>query len=72
VRDRNAIDASAARAILQRAEVSFATWLTDRELKFGDVMKYLVISEYLMSHSKRGGTSINTARVIEQVMPREL
>ena len=72
VRDRNAIDASAARVILQRAEDSFATWPTDRDLKFMDVMKYLVISEYLISHPKRGGTSINMARVIEQVIPREL
>jgi len=29
-------------------------------------------SEYLISHPKRGGTSINMARVIEQVIPREL
>jgi hypothetical protein len=72
VRDRNAIDASAAQVILQRAEDSFATWPTDRDLKFMDVMKYLVISEYLISHSKRGGTSINMACVIEQVIPREL
>ena len=70
--DRNAIGASAARVILQRAEASFATWPTDRDLKFMDVMKYLVISEYLKSHPKRGGTSINMAHVIEQAIPREL
>jgi hypothetical protein len=70
--DRNAIEPSAARVILQRAEASFATWPTDRDLKFMDVLKYLVISEYLVSHPKRGGTSINMARIIEQVIPREL
>ncbi len=70
--DRNALEASAARVILQRAEASFATWPTDRDLKFMDVLKYLVISEYLISHPKRGGTSINMARIIEQVIPREL
>jgi hypothetical protein len=69
--DRNAIGASAARVILQRAEASFATWPTDRDLKFMDVLKYLVISEYLVSHPKRGGTSINMARIIEQMIPRK-
>jgi hypothetical protein len=70
--DRNTIEASAARVILQRAEASFAMWPADRDLKFMDVLKYLVISEYLVSHPKRGGTSINMARIIEQVIPLEL
>jgi hypothetical protein len=70
--ERNALEASAARAILQRAEASFAAWPTDRDLKFLNVVQYVVISEYLASHPKRRGTSTNMARIIAQVIPRHL
>ena len=72
VRERNAIDESAARAILRRAEASFAAWPNDRDLNFRDVVQYLVISEYLSSHPERGGTTVNMTRIIAQVVPGQL
>jgi hypothetical protein len=72
VSERNAVDVSAARAILQRAEASFATWPADHDLKFVNVVQYLIISEYLVAYPKRNGTTTNMARVIAQVIPREL
>jgi hypothetical protein len=72
VRERNAIGISAARAILQRAEASFAVWPSDRGLIFRDVVQYLVISEYLLSHPKRGGTTTNMARTISRLISEKL
>jgi hypothetical protein len=70
--ERNALEASAARGILQRAAASFATWPSEHDLNFLNVVQYLVISEYLASHPKRRGTTINMARTIAQVIPRRL
>jgi hypothetical protein len=70
--ERNAIDESAARAILQRAEASFAAWPNDRDLIFRDVVQYLAISEYLASHPERGGTTVNMTRIIAQIIPGQL
>jgi hypothetical protein len=69
--ERNALETSAARVILQRAEASFAAWPIDRDLIFRDVVQYLVISEYLAAHAERGGTTTNMARIIAQVIPGE-
>jgi hypothetical protein len=70
--ERNAIGASAAQVILQRAEASFAAWPNDRGLIFRDVVQYLVISEYLVSHPKRGGTTTNMARTISRLISEKL
>ena len=70
--ERNALEASAARGILQRAEASFAAWPNDRDLIFRDVVQYLVISEYLASHPERGGTTVNMTRIIAQIIPGQL
>jgi hypothetical protein len=70
--ERNALEASAARGILQRAEESFAAWPNDRELIFRDVVQYLVISEYLESHPERGGTTVNMTRIIAKIIPGQL
>lgn len=72
VAERNAVDVSDARAILQRAAASFASWPAAHDLKFVNVVQYLVISEYLVAYPKRNGTTSNMARVIAQVIPREL
>jgi hypothetical protein len=70
--ERNSVGASAAQVVLQRAEASFAAWPADRDLIFRDVVQYLVISEYLKSNPKRGGTTINMARTIEELIPAQL
>jgi hypothetical protein len=68
----NAIEASAARGILQRAEASFATWPNDRDLIFRDVVQYLAISEYLALYPSRGGTTVNMVRIISKIIPGNL
>jgi hypothetical protein len=70
--ERNRIEASAARTILRHAEESFAAWPNERDLVFRDVVQYLVISEYLVSHPKRVGTTINMSRVISRLIPMDL
>jgi hypothetical protein len=72
VRERNALGVSDARAILQRAEASFAAWPNDRDLIFRDVVQYLVISEYLVSHPKRSGTATNMTRTISRLISGKL
>jgi hypothetical protein len=67
---RNAVDDAAARRILQRAEQSFAVWPDYRDLMLQDVVKYVVISDYMASHRRRGGTIINMGQVIGRVIPR--
>jgi hypothetical protein len=71
VRERNTLGASAAQALLQRAEASFAAWPADHDLIFRNVVQYLVISEYLMSHPERHSTATNMARIIADVIPRQ-
>jgi hypothetical protein len=68
---RNGIETSAARAILRLADDSFAAWPNERDLIFRDVVQYLVISEYLLSNSKRVGTTSNMARVVARIIPKE-
>jgi len=70
--ERNAIEPSAAREILQRAEASFAAWPNDRDLVFRDVVQYLAISEYLALYPKRGGTTVNMVRIITKIIPGNL
>jgi hypothetical protein len=67
---RNAVDDAAARAILRRAEQSFAAWPEDRDLNFQDVVKYTIIADYLASHQRRGGTIVDMGRVIGRIIPR--
>jgi hypothetical protein len=70
--ERNGVGASAAQAVLQRAEASFAAWPADHDLIFRNVVQYLVISEYLVSHPTHHGTATNMARIIAKVIPKEL
>lgn len=69
---RNALEASAARMILRRAESSFAMWPTERDLIFRDVVQYLVMSEYLDTIPERVGTASNMIRIIARVIPQNL
>jgi hypothetical protein len=68
---RTGADADEARAILVRAEQSFATWPADRELRFGDVVHYLAVSEYL-ALGNRTSTRIDMGRVINDEIPKHL
>ena len=52
VAHRANLNATQARAIVQRANESLEDWGTDRAAKFIDVVRYLIVSEYMAQ--KRG------------------
>jgi hypothetical protein len=68
---RTGADDDEARAILVRAEQSFATWPANRELRFSDVVHYLAVSEYLV-FGNRTSTRIDMRRQISDRIPRHL
>lgn len=45
------------------ADDRFTAWPNERDLIFRDIVQYLVITEYLLSNSKRIGTASNIARI---------
>jgi len=68
---RTGADSNEAGAILVRAGQSFATWPANRELRFGDVVHYLAVSEYL-AFRNRTSTRIDMGRLINDRIPRRL
>jgi transposase-like protein len=58
-------------SVLRRAEQSFATWPTERELTFADVVHYLAVSEYL-TDDDRIATRIDMGRLIAGRIPADL
>ncbi len=64
-------DDQAAGSVLRRAEQSFATWPTERELTLADVVHYLAVSEYLMDDD-RLATRIDMGRLIAGRIPADL
>ena len=69
---RMGCDEDEARVVLRRSEQSFATWPTERELTFADVVHYLAVSEYLGSDEERVGTRIDMGRLIAGRVPPDL
>jgi hypothetical protein len=68
---RSGLDIHAAAGVLRRAEQSFCEWPSDRDLKFRDVVRYIVIEEYLRSHATIG-THTNLGKVVARVIPDDL
>jgi transposase-like protein len=68
---RSGADEDEANLLLRRAEQSFATWPTPRELTFADVVHYIAVSEYLQGDD-RIGTRINMGRLIAGRVPADL
>jgi len=68
---RAGCDADEAGAVLRRAEQSFASWPTERELTFCDVVHYIAVSEYLAAR-ERISTRIDMGRVIASRIPEDL
>ena len=58
-------------AILNAAERSFASWPTDRELRFADVVHYLAVSQYLKD-ARRMNTRVDMGRLVNRYIPRDL
>jgi hypothetical protein len=68
---RSGLDVNAAAGVLRRAEQSFCEWPSERDLKFRDVVRYIVIQEYLGSHTAVG-TYTNMGKVVARVIPDHL
>ena len=64
--------AAGATAILYAAELSYCAWPVIRELRFRDVVSYLVAQGYLDSHSFLRGTQTDMRSVVARVIPEEL
>jgi hypothetical protein len=66
------LDPREAQGVLLRAEQSFCQWPTDHDLRFGDVVRYVVVTEYLRSHAASLGTHTNMGEVVARVVPEDL
>jgi hypothetical protein len=63
------LDDTAVRRILAGAESSFAAWPVERELRFRDVVQYLVISKCLADEPNALGTRTRLTAIIESEVP---
>jgi hypothetical protein len=64
-------DIDTAHAVVKQAEESFAYWPVGRDVKFCDVVTYLIISEYLKSKPSGHGTT-HIRRVVARIVPDDL
>jgi hypothetical protein len=60
-----------AAAVLDGAEGSYCAWPVKRELRFRDVVSYLLTQEYLHRHDFLRGTQTDMRRVVARVIPAE-
>jgi hypothetical protein len=58
--------------IVRRAEESFADWPVERELRFRDVVHYLIFDEYMRAGKARDGTKTNMGVVVARIIPDDL
>ncbi|HZF16100.1 MAG TPA: hypothetical protein VE046_09185 [Steroidobacteraceae bacterium] len=72
VAKRSGIAPEAARAIVLKAEQSFAEWPKERELSFRDVVAYLVFAEFVRAHPERKGVQADMRRVVAKIIPGNL
>lgn len=68
---RSGLDVDAAEGVLRQAEQSFCEWPSERDLKFRDVVRYIVIEEYLASYATIGAHT-NLGRIVARVIPDAL
>jgi len=68
---RTGVDEDGADSLLRRATESFASWPTERDLTFADVVHYLAVSEYLTT-DERIGTRIDMGRLVAGRIPPDL
>ena len=58
--------------LVRRAEESFTDWPADRELRFRDVVHYLIFDEYVHLATAREGTRTNMGLVVARVIPDDI
>jgi hypothetical protein len=65
-------DAKEAQAVVRRAEQSFCAWPAEHDLRFSDVVRYMVVTEYLRSHPGAVGIHTNVETVVARVIRADL
>jgi len=60
------LDANAARAILWRAHASVDDWISERGTTFRDVVKYMIVSEYLGQEADESGMNIDLGQYLSK------
>ncbi len=53
------LDAAAARSIIRRTHASLEDWASDRGPTFRDVVKYMIVSEYLGQEADQRGMNLD-------------
>ncbi len=66
------IDIRATAAILRHAEESFCTWPASHDLRFRNVVHYVVVYEYLQSRKGNLGTQTRMGTTVARVVPDDL
>lgn len=64
--------ADVARRAVRSAEDSFASWPYDRDLRFNDVVHYLVINEFMEINNVADGVGPHIKEIVEEVIPYNL
>jgi hypothetical protein len=67
-----AMDARTAQALIRSAEQSFTEWPVARNLRFQDVVHYLVYDAYMREYTSRHWTLADIGQVVASVIPRDL
>ncbi len=62
----------AARAVLDRTYQSLADWGSDRAPKFLDVVRYMIVNEYLDAATGERGMSVDLAAFLAQRIDAKL
>jgi hypothetical protein len=69
---RSGLDATAVARVLRRATESLCDWPSGRDLRFRDLVQYVVTTEYLHAHVTRLGTQTDMGKTIARVIPDTL
>ena len=69
---RSSLDAVRAQAILRHTEASLEDWGSDREPKFLDVVRYMIVSEYLGADATVDGMSIDLGAFLSKHIDPQL
>jgi hypothetical protein len=53
------LDAAGAHSIVRRTHASLEDWASDRDLTFRDVVKYMIVTEYLGQEADQSGMNLD-------------
>jgi hypothetical protein len=65
-------DDAMAREIIRLADLSFAQWPEERDVKLRDVVNYVIVNQIMSAHSAAMGTRIDMQDIVSAAIPAEL